>query len=46
MAAWRNFFEDPVPYDSIYQSIAVLVVHIIVLLGITLYKFTKKDITS
>ena len=46
MASWRSFFEQPVPYDSIIQSIVVLLVHIIVLIGITLYKFNKKDITS
>jgi|UniRef100_UPI00404AB0C9 ABC-2 type transport system permease protein len=46
MASWRSFFEQPVPYDSIIQSIVVLLVHIFVLIGITLYKFNKKDITS
>lgn len=46
MVAWRSFFENPVPYDLIYQSIIVLVAHIVVLISITLYKFNKKDITS
>lgn len=46
MAAWRSFFEQPVPYNSIMESIVVLLVHIIVLIGITLYKFNKKDIIS
>jgi ABC-2 type transport system permease protein len=46
MASWRSFFEDPIPYDDIIQSIIVLIVHIVVLIAITLYKFNKKDITS
>jgi ABC-2 type transport system permease protein len=46
MASWRSFFEQPVPYDAILNSIVVLLVHILVLVGITLIKFTKKDITS
>lgn len=46
MASWRSFFEDPVPFDDIKQSIIVLVVHNIVLVAIAMIKFTKKDITS
>ncbi|MFA5973712.1 MAG: ABC transporter permease subunit [Lentimicrobiaceae bacterium] len=46
MAAWRSFFEDPLPLLSIYRSIVVLVVHILALLAIALYKFNKKDILS
>ena len=46
MASWRSFFEDPVPFSSIFQSIVILVVHNVVLVAIAIYKFNKKDITS
>jgi ABC-2 type transport system permease protein len=46
MAAWRSFFEVPLPFESIRQSIVVLLTHIVVFLGIALYKFNKKDILS
>jgi ABC-2 type transport system permease protein len=46
MAAWRCFFEDPLPKAQIIQSIVVLIVHIVALLGIAIYKFNKKDILS
>ena len=45
MASWRSFFEDPVPFDDIKQSIIVLVVHNVVLVAIAIFKFSKKDIT-
>jgi ABC-2 type transport system permease protein len=46
MAAWRSFFEDPLPIEQITQSIVVLLFHIVSLLGIAIYKFNKKDILS
>ena len=46
MAAWRCFFEDPLPKIQIIHSIVVLSIHILVLLGIATYKFNKKDILS
>ncbi|MCU0360142.1 MAG: ABC transporter permease [Bacteroidia bacterium] len=46
MAAWRSFFSAEVPFNAIYQSIVILVLHIFSFLGMTLYKFNKKDITS
>lgn len=46
MASWRSFFEDPVPFNDIKQSIIVLVVHNVVLVAIAIFKFSKKDITS
>jgi ABC-2 type transport system permease protein len=45
MAAWRSVFEDPFPTSTIVESVVVLMLHILVLLGITLYRFNKKDIT-
>ena len=46
MASWRSFFEDPVPYSKIFNSIIILVVHNVILVSIAIYKFNKKDITS
>jgi len=46
MAAWRSFFEDPLPTDQILNSILVLGIHILVLLSIAIYKFNRKDILS
>lgn len=46
MAAWRDFFEDPIPYEKIRTSIFVLTGHIVLLLSIAIYKFNKKDILS
>ena len=46
MASWRSFFEDPVPYSKILNSIIILVVHNILLMSIAIIKFNKKDITS
>lgn len=46
MAAWRYFFDDPLNTTNILFSVAILVIHIIILLAIAFYKFNKKDILS
>ena len=46
MASWRSFFEYPINIQAIWQSIIILVVHNILLVGIAVIKFNKKDITS
>lgn len=46
MVAWRYFFEDPVPYKEILNSSLILIIHIVVLLSVSVYKFNKKDILS
>lgn len=46
MAAWRSFFEDPLPVSSIRLSVVVLLVHIVGLLSIAVYQFNRKDILS
>lgn len=46
MASWRSFFEQPVPFDEIMNSVVILLTHIVLLVGITIIKFNKKDITS
>lgn len=46
MASWRSFFEDPVDWRSIWESIIILVVHNVLFLLVALWKFNRKDITS
>jgi ABC-type transport system involved in multi-copper enzyme maturation permease subunit len=46
MAAWRSYFEDPFPKESIIQSIVILAVHNIVLISVSLFQFNRKDITA
>ncbi len=46
MAAWRSFFEDPLPMEDIRRSIIVLVSHIVILLSIALWRFQTKDINA
>jgi ABC-2 type transport system permease protein len=45
MAAWRSFFEDPLPWDQIKQSIYILILHNLAFMGIALVTFHRKDIT-
>jgi ABC-type transport system involved in multi-copper enzyme maturation permease subunit len=46
MMAWRSFFEDPLPFDKIINSLIILVIHIAGLLAIAVFKFNRKDILS
>jgi ABC-2 type transport system permease protein len=46
MAAWRSFFEEPLPTQQIWNSVIILVGHNVILLAAALLKFNKKDITS
>lgn len=46
MAAWRSIFEDPLPTSEIWESVVVLMAHIVGLLVLTIFRFNKKDITS
>lgn len=46
MAAWRYLFDEPLQLGDVFFSISILVSHILVLLGIAIYKFNKKDILS
>jgi len=46
MAAWGNFFEDPLPVGKIMKSAIILLLHIAGLLAISVYKFNKKDILT
>ena len=46
MVSWRSFFEDPVPWSTIRQSVIILLAHNVVLVAISIVRFNKKDITS
>lgn len=46
MLGWKGFFDDPVHYSAIYRSAAVLSVHVLVFLGVSLWWFRRKDILS
>jgi ABC-2 type transport system permease protein len=46
MASWRSFFEDPVPWSTIRNSVTILIAHNVILVLVAVYKFNKKDITS
>lgn len=46
MIGWRNFFEDPVPYTTILRSGGILLIHIVILLAVSVYKFNRKDILT
>jgi ABC-2 type transport system permease protein len=46
MVSWRSFFEDPVPWSTIRQSVIILLAHNVVLVAIAIVRFNKKDITS
>jgi len=46
MAAWRSYFEVPLPTAQIIKSILILLGHQVVLISIAIIKFNSKDITS
>jgi ABC-2 type transport system permease protein len=46
MAAWRSFFEDPVSFDNIRESIVILLAHNVVFVAVSVFAFNRKDITS
>jgi ABC-2 type transport system permease protein len=46
MASWRSFFNDPVPWSAIWESVWILVVHNILFVGLAIFQFNRKDITS
>jgi ABC-2 type transport system permease protein len=46
MASWRSFFNDPVPWSAIIESIWILLAHNVVFVAVALFKFNRKDITS
>jgi ABC-2 type transport system permease protein len=46
MGAWRNFFSDPIDSEKILKAIFILLLHILGALGISLFHFNKKDIST
>ena len=46
MASWRSFFSDPVPWSAIWESIWILLAHNILFVGLAIFQFNRKDITS
>ena len=46
MNAWRSFFDNPVSYTDIFNSVGVLLLHTVGFYSITLFIFLKKDILS
>lgn len=44
MIAWKGFFDDPVPYTAIANSIGILLIYIVLFLSATIVVFNKKDI--
>lgn len=46
MAAWRSYFEDPVPWKEIKESIVIMLIHIVLFISIATFKFQRKDILS
>ena len=45
MAAWRSFFDDPLPWTQIKESIYILIAHNTCFMAVALYTFHRKDIT-
>ncbi len=46
MDGWKSFFNKPVDYSSVWDSLLVLGIHIIGLYGLTLFLFSRKDILT
>lgn len=44
MIIWRNLFDNPVDQVQVITSVAVLLIHIVVFLSVSLYHFNRKDI--
>ncbi|MFI5135525.1 MAG: ABC transporter permease, partial [Chitinophagales bacterium] len=46
MIVWRSLFEDPVDANQVFESVTILIGHILLFLGITFYYFNRKDILN
>ncbi|HSD63728.1 MAG TPA: hypothetical protein VLB50_08010, partial [Ignavibacteriaceae bacterium] len=46
MSSWRLFFDDPVDYHTLTQSVLILLVHITVFFGAAAIIFKRKDILT
>jgi len=46
MNLWTSFFDDPIEWNKVIESGAILAAHCLFFYGVTLFIFTKKDISS
>lgn len=46
MLGWKAFFDDPVPYSSVFRSAGILLLHIVGFLWLSVVIFKRKDILS
>lgn len=46
MISWRSMFEDPLPKADIIRSCCILLGHIAVFLGVSVFYFNRKDVIS
>ena len=46
MLGWKGFFYEPVPYNTIFKSSAILLGHIVLFTGAAVIIFKRKDILS
>ena len=46
MLGWKGFFDDPVNYESVFKSGAILILHIVVFVTTAIVVFKRKDILS
>jgi hypothetical protein len=46
MAAWRSFFDQPVPIADIRESVSILMAQNIIVISVALAAFSRKDITT
>jgi ABC-2 type transport system permease protein len=46
MISWRSLFEDPLPFTSIWLSVGILFLHIVLFLFLAIYFFNRKDIQT
>lgn len=46
MGTWSAFFDKPIDSKSVLDAVFILLAHIVVLYGVTLYIFNKKDILT
>ena len=46
MGSWKLFFETPVEYSKIVTAVLILIGHILLFLGISVFHFKRKDILT
>ena len=46
MLGWKGFFDDPVNYEAIFKSAGILLFHVFLFIGASIFIFQRKDILS